>query len=231
MESHRGEIGGVLLGSAVACLIAAVPVATAKGSSWTNSAVVGLLAGGLLCLVAALWLFGVWKSIIVSITAKRRRADLTQAHTGLILADASRDALRDRSGVRPMLGEEDELPLSELPDGIYGFATPWSIEPWLSGASGAYYCDLTLSADAGGTAAAELHKRADGELALVGYMTPDELVALRNPSRQERLDVVLRLAPDATRTAVSIPLGLLASARDRHPGGSYVLDLGLRPWD
>jgi hypothetical protein len=129
-----------------------------------------------------------------------------------------------------MLGEENELPLSQLPDGIYGFATPWSIEPRLRRTDGSYYDDLTLSSNAGGTVVAELHKRADGELALVGYMTPDELVALRNPARRERLDVVLRLTPDATRTAVSVPLGLLANVRDRHLADSYVLDLGLKPW-
>lgn len=183
-------------------------------------------------MVAALWAFGVWESIVVRVStiAKRRRTNVAPAHTGAVLADASLDTLREQSRVRAMLSEEDDLPLSELPDGIYGFATPWSLEPPVNLAADTYDRDIRLSTDTGGTAVAELHKRADGELALVGYMTSDELVALRNPSRHERLHVVLRLAPDATRTAVSIPLGLLASARDRHVGGFYVLDVGLKPW-
>ena len=91
MEQHRGEIGGALLVSAVACWIAAVPVATATGSSWTSPATLALLAGGLLCLVVALWAFGFWGFTIRLVTAvmKRREAASATEETGVVLADAS----------------------------------------------------------------------------------------------------------------------------------------------
>ena len=50
--------------SAVACWIAAVPVATARGSSWASASAIGLLVGGVLCLVLALWAFGFWSAIL-----------------------------------------------------------------------------------------------------------------------------------------------------------------------
>jgi len=151
-------------------------------------------------------------------------------HQGVVLADASLETLRERSGLRPMLREENDLPLGELPNGIYGFTTAWSIEPYASGdASRSDYDAVPLATETGGTAVVELHKRSDGQTALVGYVTPDELVALRNPSRRSRLDVVLRLAPDGSRTAVSIPLALLGRARNRQIEGAYVLDLGAVP--
>ena len=229
MEQHRGEIGGAWLVSAVACWIAAVPVATAAGSSWTSPATLGLLAGGLLCLGVALWAFGFWGFIVHLVTAVTKRRDVASAteDAGVVLADASVEAIRKQGGVRPMLTEENELPLGELPAGIYGFTVPWAIEPYRTTRSS--YDHLTVSSKGGGTAVVELHKQAGGGIALVGYLTANELVALRNPSRHTRLNVVLRLEPDTTRTAVSIPLGLITSARDRHLDSSYILDLGLKP--
>jgi hypothetical protein len=225
VERHRGDVGGALLVSAVACWIAAVPVATAPGSSWTSSTSIGLLAGGLLCAVAALWAFGFWAYVVgvLSAATKRGTAASASVETSVVLADRSLQTIRNQAGVRPMLSEENDLPLGELPAGIYGFAVPWAVGPGFSPEH------QTLSSTGGGTAAAELHKRADGALALAGYLTADEVVALRNPSRQTRLDVVLRLEPDPTRMAVSIPLGLVAGARDRQVEHSYVLDLRLKP--
>lgn len=229
MEQHRGEIGGALLVSAVACWIAAVPVASATGSSWTSPATLSLVVGGLLCLVLALWALGFWGFTVRLATAvtKRRKVASATEETGAVLADASVEAIRKQGRVRPMLAEENELPLGELPDGIYGFTVPWAIEPLRTHRSN--YDHLPLSSEGGGTAVAELHKHAGGGIALVGYLTADEVVALRNPYRNTRLDVVLRLEPDTTRMAVSIPLGLITSARNRHLGSSYVLDLGLKP--
>ena len=52
-----------MLASTFLCWVSAVPVAIAKGSSWTNPYAIGLLVLGLLCLVGALWAFGAWHAI------------------------------------------------------------------------------------------------------------------------------------------------------------------------
>ena len=70
------------------------------------------------------------------------------------------EAIRKQGGVRPMLTEENELPLGELPDGIYGFTVPWAIEPYRTTRSS--YDHLTLSSEGGGTAVVELHKQPRG---------------------------------------------------------------------
>ncbi|MGH8300191.1 MAG: hypothetical protein ACRET5_01840 [Steroidobacteraceae bacterium] len=55
--SHRGHVGGALLGAFFLCLVTAVPVATAKASGWADPYAIGLLVVGVLCLLGALVAF------------------------------------------------------------------------------------------------------------------------------------------------------------------------------
>ena len=59
MGSHRGHIGGGLLGVTAACWIGAVLAVAGKSFHWGSPYAIGLLVAGLLCLIGALIAFEV----------------------------------------------------------------------------------------------------------------------------------------------------------------------------
>ena len=63
MESHRGHLGGALLGLTGACWIADVVGVGSRGFKWASFVSVLLLAAGLLCLIGAVWAFGAWRAV------------------------------------------------------------------------------------------------------------------------------------------------------------------------
>lgn len=60
VHRHRGDIGGAMLVSMVACWIGAITVAAVKGATW---AIISLAVGGAVCLAVALWAFQGWGDI------------------------------------------------------------------------------------------------------------------------------------------------------------------------
>jgi hypothetical protein len=127
---------------------------------------------------------------------------------------ASAEELRSQHELRALLPEENMLPVSRLPSGVYGFTVPWAIT------------DVNaLSKEEGGTVVLEIHKL-DSGLRAVGFLSRDDVVDLRDPSRTHALELTLSMFPTPTRPcAVSIPLSTVQYLRHRETEGIDVIDM------
>jgi hypothetical protein len=132
-------------------------------------------------------------------------------------------AVRNLSGLRSLRPEENELPLSELPGGVYGFTIPWGVERIVEAIS--RDGDLDLRESARGTIVAEIHKRPSASLAIAGYISDREQILIREDATREPVRVVLYLEDQSARRAISIPTRIIQFVREREIDGSAVLDL------
>jgi hypothetical protein len=105
---------------------------------------------------------------------------------------AAREKLRQQHGVRVVTGAEDGCDARALPAGVYGF----------TGAPGARELPLFAKPI---TRSTEVHKTADGEIYLLGYLTVEEAAAFE--SGTEPLSVELYPEPyQAAQALVAVPL-------------------------
>jgi hypothetical protein len=131
--------------------------------------------------------------------------------------------------VRRLHAEEEGLPLSELPFGVFGFTVPWVLE--VSPARPVVRADeMTLHPSPGGTGVLEVHRLENGTAAAVGFVSPDEAVKLGNPSRTDPIDLTIYLTPSQMKPIpVAIPTEQLIVTRHRSVGYTYVLDARIGP--
>ena len=123
--------------------------------------------------------------------------------------------LRKERGLRELRPLEEGMPISELPVGVYGFMTPWSVE---------HLASAHLGAQAGGTAVLELHKTQSGDVELVGYVSQETATRIENEG-----PILFFPEPwEEAKTLVTIPVPRIASAVEGHFGRGYKIEALLR---
>jgi hypothetical protein len=142
----------------------------------------------------------------------------TRVNPIVVLEAVSIEELREQRGLRSLLPLENEMPLARLPSGIYGFSTPWSLTSLSH-----------LSRTSGGTGVLEIHKLESG-LHFVGFVSSEDLIGLRDPSRDYELELIMAMSPILMKThLISLPVTAVREADDRHVENTYVIDLIVGP--
>ena len=86
---------------------------------------------------------------------------------------------------------------------MYGFTVPRIINTDPTGAVGGTGVDrISLQQSSMGTLVMEVHKTANGEIYVVGYLSEADLVRVQDPSRREDAQVTLFFSP--TRSLISL---------------------------
>lgn len=144
------------------------------------------------------------------------------------------EELRTQTGVLELYVLQDDLPLSNLPDGVYGFAPPWTINSDSTGAVGGTDFDrLTLGRTSVGTAVMEIHKATSGSVYVIGYVAMNSLVLLQNPTRSDPIDVILSFQAYQDWVPIGVPATKILHSNNRSitsdDGRSfYVNDMRIR---
>jgi len=100
-----------------------------------------------------------------------------------ILYGKSYSDLRQKNGVRELHHIENELNITRLPNGVYGFTIPMGI-----GSRGGVG---TLSRSAGGTACMEIHKNQNGDLFVSGFVSEDAFIQLQDTAGNSKVEIIL----------------------------------------
>jgi hypothetical protein len=147
-----------------------------------------------------------------------------------IVSAESVEALRRIDGVRELRLLENDLNLSRLAPGVFGFTVPWIINTDPGGVVGGTGVDrISLQQSSLGTAVMEVHKRPDSEIYVIGYVSDTDLVRLQNPSRKADADVTLFFASYREFShPVAIPISRITASENRSVGDQYVNDLSVR---
>jgi len=126
-----------------------------------------------------------------------------------LIEDQEREALRAQHQVRPLTEPEDGCGLPWLPDGVYGYTC----------AVGQRDAPLFSKRIEQGF---EVHKRLDGSVHLVGYVSPEDASQMNTVEESARI----HLFPDpheGANTLVSVPLSRVL----RHKEHSQRMESGL----
>jgi hypothetical protein len=92
------------------------------------------------------------------------------------------EKIRVAHGVRPLLPLESNKKTEQLPAGVYGYITPWTL-------NGAPDISLKLQRSKGGTSVVEIHKSMSGVLFVIGFIAQSSLIQLEDPSRTDPIDM------------------------------------------
>jgi len=134
------------------------------------------------------------------------------------------EMLRQNNGVRPLIREENQLTLWELPDGVFGY-----IEAFKLNLSGGRWVDtsdiernfalnkyLQLCQNPVFNRYAEIHKSKNGNISLICFVTEEDRILLQNPSRFELVELTVSLTKTQKRNRViAIPRERLEYWRER----------------
>jgi len=140
------------------------------------------------------------------------------------MVDETTVELRKAHSVRELhLLEEGLLLSSNLPNGVYGFVTPWAITTQAKNR-------LVPARRRGGTAVLEVHKVKDGDVHIVGFVSRVKRDQLTGPTPKDGIELMLFTEPyNEFIELVSIPLNRIDKAENRCPGGRLtVIDLVVR---
>ncbi len=107
---------------------------------------------------------------------------------------------------------EENLKISQLPNGVFGFARRWSLRD----TSGQAVDDVALARAMGRTHDPEIHKTREGEIFVLVYVDETSLPKLQNPERVDTLDIIAFLMPhEPTDQLSAIPLSRLKNWNSR----------------
>lgn len=139
----------------------------------------------------------------------------------------SLEELRKKNGVRELRPLENDLNLSRLPNGIYGFTVPWIINTDSTGVvGGTGLSRISLHRTGGGTAVMEMHKSEQGQVYIIGFVTQDQLIRMQDPSRRASLGITLFFHPYQNfDELVAVPYERIISSDNRSVEGYYVNDI------
>jgi hypothetical protein len=117
----------------------------------------------------------------------------------LISAERARETLRNEDGVRLVASHEEGFAAGHLPPGVYGFTSSPVLESPL-------FADRQYRNF-------EVHHRASGVIAVVGFVTAPE-AALLDGERAEPVTIVLHPEPEGdAATIVSLPYAWVSHHR------------------
>ena len=186
-----------------------------------------LLVFGLL-LIGGLALSWVWQPRRVEVhrteskrgdsTAERTPMSEQSARAAVEEAESQLRALRAQRQLRELADIEEDLPLSKLPAGVYGFAFPLHIEP--------AYWPPVLHKSPG--LSIEVHQISDREVLVVGFTTPDDALKVTSSTAKTTVQVFPRAWEKAV-AIVSIPLDRISHCSERRFRDSIVVELELKP--
>lgn len=101
--------------------------------------------------------------------------------------------------------EEDGIPFDEVPNGVFGFTTGFTL-------GRATRKDTFFFPTPAGSVTMEVHKRANGSLAVAGFVSAEQGGALSDPARNKPVTVTLYAVPQPDAgAAASIPLARVES--------------------
>jgi hypothetical protein len=135
--------------------------------------------------------------------------DTHSAHT------PEREALRDKHGVRAVTSAEEGGDVQSLPAGVYGF----------TGAPAAPQLPLFTHPIVRST---EVHKTANGEIYLIGYVQPSEKQAIESGSEP----VQVNLFPEPLEESAALIAIPMSRIERRHPptrGGGNSMAVEIAP--
>lgn len=146
--------------------------------------------------------------------------------SGFQTAD-SIEILRQSSGVRSLTEQENQLPLWELPDGVFGYVEAYKFntpEMRILDRSDIErnfalnkYLQLCQSPVFNGYA--EIHKSKNNNISLICFVTEEDRILLQNPSRTESVKLTVSLTKTQKRNRViAIPRERLEYWRQRMLG-------------
>jgi hypothetical protein len=142
-----------------------------------------------------------------------------------------RRQLRKKTGVSELTEAGSSIPFSQAPTGRYGFITP----PSLAMALVVQSPDLVLERVPPGANAYEIHKLADGNGLLVGFVGSEILPDITRTERPKNIQVALHSNPsDKAPYIIAVPLTKLATDRmptrldPKKPESVMVLHVDLR---
>lgn len=149
------------------------------------------------------------------------------ASAPVVITAETMERLRELTGARP-LGERDSgRPLSRLPNGVYGYTTPWMINTDAAGVVGGTGVErITLEPRSGGTLVMEIHKARSGGVYVVGYTDQQHVAQMATPGEATKIEIELFFAPNEEfDTPLAIPVERIMSSDQRSMGGRYVNDM------
>ena len=115
--------------------------------------------------------------------------------------------LRRQNGVAQLSFAFGEARVGSLPNGSYGFCTPWSARIGPRDSHDEFESRVTLSRARMGTASTEIHKAADGLIYIVGFLSPDGAAAFRSPRDDRALELRMSVeGGDGWTEVVAVPL-------------------------
>ena len=93
--------------------------------------------------------------------------------------------------------KKEELKISQLPNGVFGFTTPWSLNDTSRQAAG----NITLGRTMLRTSDTESHKTREGKIFVLVYVDESSLPQLQNPERVDTLDMTAFLKPHVQQSS------------------------------
>ena len=124
-----------------------------------------------------------------------------------IVIGANRGSLRETHGVRGLSPLEENMRISQLPNGVFGFTMPLFLRvPSALRPAG----NTTLAREMDGVSNTEIHKTREGGIFVLVYVDEISLLQLQNPERVDTLDIIAFLMPhEPTDQLSAIPLSRL----------------------
>ncbi len=160
-----------------------------------------------------------WDSLISSKTSASPPPEATPTVGSVATSTAlpsfvtcdSVDTLRNMNKVRPIKPLEEDKPIKQLANGVYGFTVPWSLKS----------DGLSLGGRKGGTAIVEVHKSSQGTIFALAYVSETDLIALLDPTRKEPIATTIFFQPyKGYDQLIGIPLERIRKCDHRDISGA-----------
>jgi len=145
------------------------------------------------------------------------------------------EQIRNDHGVSEMNEMDEDKYLLDLPNGVYGFTTSWSIRTDGSCVVGGTGVNrISLGGTPRGTCQLEIHKASDGEIYAIGYMTDIDLTRLMEAQGKGKATMLTTPKRGSSSNPaychpVAVPISRIRHTNDRGLRESflYALDLEL----
>ena len=98
-----------------------------------------------------------------------------------VIVKNTKEEIRRETGVRELLPPEDRISISQLPDGVFGYASPSRLEEI------GHIDFVPLGRDSGkatGEQKVEIHKTSEGKIVVALYISQGDVALLGDPGRK-----------------------------------------------